>query len=142
MAEQVTEPGCPHRTAYVVASIGDPGNDPDASGLPWNQLPGGMLEDAVVPQLAGWTGHNATDVLVREHLRPEGLDGIKAHVTLGICDGCHRPVVTVRMADHKRWTVQHGPAWSSPWTPLVRDGEPSSTRATSPARPASEGSRP
>jgi hypothetical protein len=29
---------CQHPTAYVVASIGDPGNDdPDASGLPWQQ---------------------------------------------------------------------------------------------------------
>jgi hypothetical protein len=61
--------------------------------------------------------------LLREHFRPEGLDGIKAHVSLGICSGCHRPVVTVRMGDHKRWTPEHGPAWSSRWTSLVRDGE-------------------
>jgi hypothetical protein len=100
----------------VVASIGDPGNDdPDASGLPWDQLPDHHND------LVGDVSQ-----LLREHFRAEGLDGIKAHVSLGICSGCHRPVATVRMGDHKRWTVEHGPAWSSRWTPLVRDGDPQS----------------
>jgi hypothetical protein len=37
MPDQSPE-ACQHPTAYVIASIGDPGNDdPDASGLPWQQ---------------------------------------------------------------------------------------------------------
>jgi hypothetical protein len=116
---------CPHRTAFVVASIGHPGSDdPDQRGLPWEPLPHLGMDEPVVPPLAGWSGATATDALVRERLRPEGLDGIRAYVSLGICDGCWRPVVTLRMADFDRWTVEHGPAWSTRWTPLWRDGEP------------------
>src|SRR6266536_4802593 len=44
--------------------------------------------------------------------------------TAAAANPCGRLVVAVRMADRKRWTPEHGPAWTSPWTPLVRDGEP------------------
>jgi hypothetical protein len=127
MPDQAPEP-CQHPTAYVVASIGDPGNDdPDARGLPWQQIPDHhMVGDT---DLSGDVGE-----LLRHHFRPEGLDGIKAHISLGICSGCYRLVVTVRMGDHKRWTVEHGPAWSSPWTPLVGDGEPRAGSIPAPDR--------
>ena len=109
---QAAEP-CPHRTASVVASIGDPGiDDDDARDLPWDQLPD-RHNDLV----------GGVEQLLREYFREEGLDGIRAGVSLGICSGCHRPVVTLRMADDTRWTPEHGPAWSSPWTPLAHDGD-------------------
>ncbi|OZM69889.1 hypothetical protein CFN78_28100 [Amycolatopsis antarctica] len=89
---------CPHAGAYIVATIGDPGNDdPDARGIAWDPL------DEAPPE----------------------LDGIRITGSIGVCGDCGAPVVTVRMADYKRWTAEHGPAWSTLWTRPIRDGEPS-----------------
>jgi|SRR6185369_1559587 len=55
-----------------------------------------------------------------EVLHPEqrDLDGLHTYVALGACE-CGRRVVSVRS-----WEPAGGtPAWTSPWTPLVRDGE-------------------
>jgi hypothetical protein len=87
---------CPHAAARVVAHVGDPGNeDEDARGVPW------------VP-----VDRESTE-----------LDGIKITGAIGVCADCGAPVVTIRMADYKRWTLEHGPAWSTPWTRPIRDGE-------------------
>lgn len=100
---------CPHDTAHVVASIGGTRDLEVAGGVPWDQFPSDRFD---------------VDQLLRDHFRPEGLDGITATVYLGICGDCGRLVAAVRMADHQRWTPEHGPAWTSPWTPLYGEGEP------------------
>jgi hypothetical protein len=51
------------------------------------------------------------------------LDGIHATVALGVCGQCASRVVSVRAFDVENWTPEHGPAWTSRWTRLVRDGE-------------------
>lgn len=87
---------CPHDAASVEAYIGNPGTDDVASrGLPW------------------------------EVLAPEqrDLDGLRAYVALGVCDNCNSRVVSVRTWDPENWTIEHGPAWTSRWTRLVRDGD-------------------
>jgi hypothetical protein len=87
---------CPHPVAAVVASIGDPGNeDADARGISWHE-------------------HGSV---------PAELQGIRATVALGVCGDCGAPVVSLRMADYERWTPEHGPAWTTPWMRLRRDGE-------------------
>jgi hypothetical protein len=59
---------CPHDTALIVATIGDPGNeDLDARGVPWAALPEGDDGD-------DWAGEIME--MFRQHFRPEGLDGI------------------------------------------------------------------
>jgi hypothetical protein len=100
---------CLHDTAHVVASIGGAGLGLEVvGGVPWDQFSNDRFD---------------SDQLLRERFRPEGLDGIKATVFLGICADCGRLVVAVRMADHQRWTPEHGPAWTSPWTLLHGEGE-------------------
>jgi hypothetical protein len=104
---------CPHDSAHVVASIGGAHLGLDVvGGVPWDQFADEYL-----------------DQHLRERFRPEGLDGIQATAYLGTCADCGRLVVAVRMADRKRWTPEHGPAWTSPWTPLERDGEQHRLRA-------------
>jgi hypothetical protein len=99
---------CPYDTAYVVASIGGTRQLDAVGGVPWDQFPNDRFD---------------VDQLLRERFRPEGLDGIKATVFLGVCGDCNRLVAAVRMADHRRLTAEHGPAWTSPWTPLYGEGE-------------------
>jgi hypothetical protein len=87
---------CLHTAAHVEAYIGNPGNpDPASRGLPWEVL----------------------------HPAPSDLDGIRAVVTLGVCPQCSSRVVSVRAFDAVNWTPEHGTAWTSRWTRLVRDGE-------------------
>lgn len=84
---------CPHEEAVVEAHIGGSAQDPP--GVAW------------------------------EVLAPEqrDLDGVRATVTLGVCASCSSRVVSVRAWDQDSWTTEHGPAWTSRWTRLVRDGE-------------------
>lgn len=87
---------CPHEGAIVEAYIGDPGgDDPDTRGVPW------------------------------EVMAPEqrDLDSIRSYVALGVCPVCSSRVVSVRSWDPTIWTPDHGPAWTSRWTRLVRDGD-------------------
>lgn len=96
---------CTHEVAYGVAHIGDPGNDDDeARGIPWT------------PVVA-----DATE-----------LDGIKITGSIGVCGDCGAPVITVRMADYANWSPVHGPAWSTPWTRPIRDGEGGRPAASEP----------
>lgn len=86
---------CPHDDAQIEAYIGSPGAEDDADrGLPW---------EVVAPE-------------------QRDLDGVRAVVSLGICAGCGSRVVSVRTWDHENWSPEHGPAWTSRWTRLVRDG--------------------
>jgi hypothetical protein len=87
---------CPHEATYVEATIGgQPSDHPADAGLPWQVL----------------------------HPEQEDLDGIRVTVSLGACGACGSRVVSVRSWDAENWTPEHGPAWTSAWTRLVRDGQ-------------------
>ena len=80
-------------------------------------------EEAVVEAHLGGPGEEG---LAWEVAAPEqrNLDDVRAMVTLGVCPHCGSRVVSVRSWDHQNWTPEHGRAWTSRWTRLVRDGEP------------------
>jgi hypothetical protein len=102
MAPSTTASNCRHETANIVALLGEPEQNIDASsGLGWSEL-----DDAGRPIQTG-----LGDVA-----------DLKASVFLGVCSRCMAPVVTVHTWDALGWTVEHGPAWSTRWTPLVPDG--------------------
>jgi hypothetical protein len=85
---------CRHVQAYIVAVVGDPDTP-----LDWAEL---------------------------DLARPTELDDLAEHhvsVCLGVCAECGATVVGVRTSNHVRWTAEHGPAWSTRWTPLLRNGE-------------------
>ena len=93
---------CRHETAKIVALLGEPDQNIGAgSGLGWSEL-----DDAGRP--------------IQTALGD--VANLKASVFLGVCSACSAPVVTVRTWDTPRWTVEHGPAWSTRWTALVPDG--------------------
>jgi hypothetical protein len=96
-------PPCSHDRARVVALLGALDADPEVNTLPWSALlsePG----DAPLP------------------LEPSTIEDLRANVYLGICGGCGAAVVSARVHDPGRWTPASGPAWSTPWAALVRDG--------------------
>ena len=93
---------CRHETANIVAILGEPDQNIGArSGLGWSELDhaGQPIETAL-----------------------GDVADLKASVFLGVCSTCSAPVVTVRTWDAPHWTVEHGPAWSTPWTAVVPDG--------------------
>lgn len=86
---------CSHPAAMVAADIGDSGSEnADERGVAWKAI----------------------------NIEPAALAGIRSTIALGVCE-CGAPVVSLRMADYERWTPEHGPAWTTPWTRLIIDGE-------------------
>jgi len=107
-AEGADPATCPHPAARVVAGIGDVGEpDADRRGLTFDVLP-----DAGPSPLAD---HQGREVAL--------TSGVRATMSLGVCAACLAPVATVGVADYDNWTVEHGPAWSTRWARLVRDGD-------------------
>ena len=93
---------CRHETANIIALLGEPDQNIGAGcGLGWSEL-----DDAGRP--------------IQTALGD--VADLKALVFLGVCSACSVPVVTVRTWDVPRWTVEHGPAWSTRWIALVPDG--------------------
>jgi hypothetical protein len=88
---------CPHPAAHVSATT---------DSAPW-----GYVDPAPGAPLRDHRGQTAD------------LDSVRVAVSLGVCSQCSAPVVSARMAVHDHWTVDHGPAWTSPWTQVVRDGQ-------------------
>jgi hypothetical protein len=94
-------PDCPHQAVHIVAALTVGGQAPDDDKLGWSPL-----DDTGPPRLS--------DLGV--------LDGHAASVYLEVCAACTATVISVRTWDQAHWTAEHGPAWSTPWTPLARDG--------------------
>lgn len=100
----MANPGpCSHDEAFVAGVLDGKAEKAD-DGPPYDGLLWSRPQD-LNPRLAG-------DLPPTEQLR--------ASVYLGACASCGQAVVSVRAWDHDHWTVEHGPAWSSRWTALVK----------------------
>ncbi len=97
---------CSHDEAVVVAVLEGEGEKANVDGPPSDGLLWSRLQN-LNPRPVG-------DLPPTEQLRTS--------VYLGTCTACRRAVVSVRTWDHDQWSAERGPAWSSRWTALVRDG--------------------